>query len=148
MRQNPWASRSTPNDQGKAVVTVGMRFPVRGGRAVVFTKRHIEKLVRRATEGASVVFQVGVTKLYGREPSAQVVMFNASSWTQPWRPFNDAAKRVAAELAHALGQEETLLETQRASGAYRIDSYRNETYPRERRQLARAAKAQPRRAAR
>jgi len=132
MLKNPWQRRDLPTDQGRAVVTVAREARLSRSEVLRWTKAGVEALVRDATEGASVVFQVGMTKKWGREPSMQVVLLNGSSWVMPWPAFERIARAVAVKLARDLAQEEVLLELLRAGGEYKIESYVNPAAKRQR----------------
>ena len=143
--RNPWQRRSLPDEQGCAVVTVAREATLARDVKMRWTQPYVEALVRRAAEGASIVFQVGITREWGREPSMQVVMLNGSTWVQPWPTFERLARSVAESLARDLAQQEVILELLRTDGRYRIERYVNPSYKRQRRVLAHAIKSRSRR---
>lgn len=134
--RNPWniVDPRDADQHGRAVITTGLT----AGKLKI-SKERLYRVVERVAD-ASVVAQVGLTREWGREASAQVVLLNLNPATgEPrfsWRAFVSYAKLVAERVAAALAQEITILELQSASGAYRSLTFRNELAERQRSRMA------------
>lgn len=138
-RPNDWKpiDPRTRLDHGKAIITVSRDVtlpPVRTGgppRPFRFPRRLLVRLVERWTAGASIVWQLGATRAWGRETSTQVVLLNGElPWARPvsWSVFVHQAKTLAEELAKGLMQEAVTLELHDARGGYSIQAFVNDYF--------------------
>jgi hypothetical protein len=106
--------------QGKVVITIGLE-----AGSIKFTSLQLARAVRRVAD-ASVVTQVGITQKWGREDSAQVVVFNMGADGRPrfsWISFLRYCRLLAERLARLFAQEVTVLESVSSTGAYALDTY-------------------------
>lgn len=133
-RRNDWDVREPADEErmGRAVITMGL---VAGD--VRFSRGAVVQVVAERAD-ASIQFQVGTTRAWGREPSVSIVLLNLAPRGVPllrFTAFVHRARLLTAELASAFAQEVVILETQSASGAYRHLVYRNDLVAQERRVL-------------
>lgn len=132
--RNPWIvlPPAELTQQGRVTITTGLLAD-----ELRFSRGHLVNVVK-SVASASIVFQVGVTHHWGREPSAQVILLNVDEHGRPlmpWRIFIEHSKLIAASIAHAFAQQVVLLETQAASGHYATLTYQNHDAGNERQAL-------------
>jgi len=132
--RNPWVMLPPAElaQQGRVTITTGLLAD-----ELRFSRTHLVNVVK-SVASASIVFQVGVTHHWGKEPSAQVILLNVSETgapIMPWRLFVEHSKLIGASIAHALAQQVVLVETQAASGHYATLTYQNHDAGNERQAL-------------
>lgn len=121
-RRNPWTLLDEKDraQQGRVTITIGLEAgPIR------FTPNQLAKAVRKISD-ASVTTQVGITQKWGREESAQVVIFNMGPDGRPrfsWKGFLNYCRLLVQRLAELFAQEVTVLESVSSRGAYALDTY-------------------------
>jgi hypothetical protein len=125
--KNPWDAID-PTDlrnQGQAIISIGLH----AGEHIRFSRPQVANLVGSIAD-ATILFSVGTTRGWGKEPSARVVLLNASIERAgrpvlSWRAFVSHARLIAQRLCETLAQEVVVLETLSSTGAYQITPYRN-----------------------
>lgn len=137
-RANPWRYL-TPRviaEQGRATITLGLQ-----AGTIKFKRSDLVALVGSMID-ASIIFTVGVTRSWGREGSAQVVLYNtgvdARGKLRKWRAFADYVRRVAQRLAYVFAQYVTLLELYSPTYGYAIETWDNARVGKRKRAIARA----------